>query len=287
MSYLLIQNMRVQAANMHHSSFLVGGPPVMAAYLFGHAMGRELGFSVTGASLIHHQMTPLGQFAYGTFMPQQRRSASLTFTNKAGKDYSSKNKQALSLQPVATAHLRVSLVLEVDDTPSSDAVRGFLAGRAVTGFDPKCGKSSTGGRFSGGQIVGHGLVDSFEDVDAALKQVTSGFFVMDRKELLEPRDGKHQAELLIEHLGCYPDKVPGASWLSSACVGYAAITSFEARDGARSGCDHAYAEPLIGMVQYRSVRDAPKEIFDVFWSPQWVSVDVFRVHQSQSESRAV
>ena len=280
MSYLLIQNMRVQSANMHHASFLIGGPPVMPAYLFGHAMGRELGFNVTGAVLVHHQMTPLGQLFYGTFSPQQRRAAALTFTNKAGKDYSSKNQQALSLQPVACAHLRMSILLEVDDAPGSEAVKCFLSGRAPPGRDPALGNGSVGGRFSGGQIVGQGLVDSFESIDDALKHVSTGYFVMDRKDLLEPRGGNNQADLLIGHLGRMPDKESGDSWLSAACVGYAATTPFEQRDGARQGFDHAYAEPLVGMVQYRSVHAAPEDIFKVIWSPQWVSSDVFRVHQS-------
>ena len=58
MSYLLIPDMRVQTANIHHSSFLLGGPPVMAAFFFAHAMGRQLGKNVrvNGTAYIHHHM---------------------------------------------------------------------------------------------------------------------------------------------------------------------------------------------------------------------------------------
>lgn len=76
MSYLLIPDMRVQTANIHHSSFLLGGPPVMAAFFFAHAMGRQLGKNVrvNGTAYIHHHMDVLGQSFYGRLSLQQRRA---------------------------------------------------------------------------------------------------------------------------------------------------------------------------------------------------------------------
>lgn len=63
--------------------------------------------------------------------------------------------------------------------------------------------------------------------------------------------GKNQAELLVEVLGAQPAAGEDNTWLSAACLGYAAITPFEHRSGARCGYIHAFAEPLVGMVQYR------------------------------------
>ena len=88
MSYLLIPDMRVQTANIHHSSFLLGGPPVMAAFFFAHAMGRQLGKNVrvNGTAYIHHHMDVLGQSFYGRLSLQQRRGAAFTFSNKPKKE---------------------------------------------------------------------------------------------------------------------------------------------------------------------------------------------------------
>ncbi|WP_308774656.1 hypothetical protein [uncultured Bilophila sp.] len=56
MSYLIFPRMRVQAANMLSASFLMGGPPVFAAYGLGEALCFHLGggAKVTGMALIHH-----------------------------------------------------------------------------------------------------------------------------------------------------------------------------------------------------------------------------------------
>ena len=43
MSYLVFPRVRVQAANMLAASFLMGGPPVFAAYGLGEALCFHLG----------------------------------------------------------------------------------------------------------------------------------------------------------------------------------------------------------------------------------------------------
>ena len=81
MSYLVFPRVRVQAANMLSASFLMGGPPVFAAYGLGEALCFHLGggAKVTGMALIHHNREALGQSFNGVFSPQQRRAAAFTF----------------------------------------------------------------------------------------------------------------------------------------------------------------------------------------------------------------
>ncbi len=83
MSYLVFPRVRVQAANMLSASFLMGGPPVFAAYGLGEALCFHLGggAKVTGMALIHHNREALGQSFYGVFRhsngePPRSRSAS-------------------------------------------------------------------------------------------------------------------------------------------------------------------------------------------------------------------
>ena len=145
MSYLVFPRVRVQAANMLSASFLMGGPPVFAAYGLGEALCFHLGggAKVTGMALIHHNREALGQSFYGVFSPQQRRAAAFTFGKSAnGSDYSSKNPHALSLQPVACAHLRVSIIWELEQVAGVMEAREFLH-RA---------------RLSGGLVTGHGEI---------------------------------------------------------------------------------------------------------------------------------
>ena len=153
MSYLVFPRVRVQAANMLSASFLMGGPPVFAAYGLGEALCFHLGggAKVTGMALIHHNREALGQSFNGVFSPQQRRAAAFTFNKQAffasktpppGSDYSSKNPHALSLQPVACAHLRVSIIWELEQVAGMMEAREFLH-RA---------------RLSGGLVTGHGEI---------------------------------------------------------------------------------------------------------------------------------
>ena len=273
MSYLVFPRVRVQAANMLSASFLMGGPPVFAAYGLGEALCLHLGggAKVTGMALIHHNREALGQSFYGVFSPQQRRAAAFTFGKSAnGSDYSSKNPHALSLQPVACAHLRVSIIWKLEQVAGVMEAREFLH-RA---------------RLSGGLVTGHGEIVLEDSLEAAFDRVGNGYVVTDRRDMLEDK-GKNQAELLVEVLGAQPAAGEDNTWLSAACLGYAAITPFEHRSGARCGYIHAFAEPLVGMVQYRSLRQWRKEADaeEALWRPVWLDDrrGAFVLRQEQAE----
>ena len=273
MSYLVFPRVRVQAANMLAASVLMGGPPVFAAYGLGEALCFHLGggAKVTGMALIHHNREALGQSFYGVFSPQQRRAAAFTFGKSAnGSDYSSKNPHALSLQPVACAHLRVSIIWELEQVAGVKEAREFLH-RA---------------RLSGGLVTGHGEIVLEDSLEAAFDRVGNGYVVTDRRDMLEDK-GKNQAELLVEALGAQPSAGEDNTWLSATCLGYAAITSFEHRGGARCGYPHAFAEPLVGMVQYRSLRQWRKEADteEALWRPVWLDDrrGAFVLRQEQTE----
>lgn len=273
MSYLVFPRVRVQAANMLSASFLMGGPPVFAAYGLGEALCFHLGggAKVTGMALIHHNREALGQSFYGVFSPQQRRAAAFTFGKSAnGSDYSSKNPHALSLQPVACAHLRVSIIWELEQVAGVVEAREFLH-RA---------------RLSGGLVTGHGEIVLEDSLKAAFDRVGNGYVVTDRRDMLEDKS-KNQAELLVEALGAQPSAGEDNTWLSATCLGYAAITPFEHRGGVRCGYKHAFAEPLVGMVQYRSLRQWRKEADaeEALWRPVWLDDrrGAFVLRQEQAE----
>ena len=273
MSYLVFPRVRVQAANMLSASFLMGGPPVFAAHGLGEALRFHLGggAKVTGMALIHHNREALGQSFYGVFSPQQRRAAAFTFGKSAnGSDYSSKNPHALSLQPVACAHLRVSIIWELEQVAGVKEAREFLH-RA---------------RLSGGLVTGHGEIVPEDSLEAAFDRVGNGYVVTDRRDMLEDK-GKNQAELLVEAWGAQPSAGEDNTWLSATCLGYAAITSFEHRGGARCGYTHAIAGPLVGMGQYRSLRQWRKEADaeEALWRPVWLDDrrGAFVLRQEQTE----
>lgn len=281
MSYLVFPRVRVQAANMLAASFLTGGPPVFAAYGLGEALCFHLGggAKVTGMALIHHNREALGEFG-GVFSPQQRRGAAFTFNKTAffksknppnGSDYSSKNAHTISIQPGACAHLRVSIIWELEQVASEMEARDFLHGA----------------RLAGGLVTGHGEIVFEDSLEAAFDHVGNGYVIKDRRDILENK-AKNQAELLVEALGAQPVADGGNTWLSATCLGYAAITPFEHRDGVREGYMHAFVEPLVGMVQYCSLRQWRQKDTDeeeALWRPVWLDErrEAFVLRQEEVE----
>lgn len=266
MSFLaVIPHIRVQAANLHTSGILLGGAPLMASGMFAHALARQLGIQDTGVIYIHHDRQDLGGFAYRRFTPAQRRGS--TFINK--KDYSSKNPHVLSLQPTASCHLHVSLVIRFDGRrrPRLSDLRNLLANS----------------RFAGGQIVSVGEVAWADDNEQSLKNILNasiktGFAVLDRHDVLltyQQSQNLNRLQAFTRILALTKDGLNhafgehnGLSFLSATNLGYALLEDPKTdRTGVRQAyapakqgngdvlpTPHAYAEPLIGLVQYVSIR---------------------------------
>lgn len=262
MSFLaVIPHIRVQGANLHTSGILLGGSHLMASNMLAHALARKLGVQDTGVIYIHHDRQDLGGFAYGRFTPAQRRGSA--FINK--NDYSSKNPYALSLQPTASCHLHASLIIRFDGRrrPRLAELQNLLANS----------------RFAGGQVISVGEVAWADDNEQSLKNtlnttIKTGFVVLDCHDVLlnyqqSQNINRLQAftQLLalnkhgLEH---YFGKNHQLSFLSATNVGYALLEPPTTnRTGVRQAytldnnvieTPHAYAEPLIGLVQYVSIR---------------------------------
>lgn len=252
--YLVIPRLEVIHANAKTGYLATSPDVVMAARQMGHALARVCGLvnDEAGVCLVHHHVEMLGEFhaadrAGKTFYFQQRRGA--VFIDKT--DYSDKNKHALSLLPEATMHLRVSLVLRYSATADIDldAVRYFLRSA----------------RLAGGQVITHGEASVLHGESDVRKRLRTGFVVVERPDLLAPAEGDadeldpfFRALLLRADTMAVEsqttDEGPRQAWLSPAVLGYAAITEIAARAGARGGYPSAYAESLLGLTEYISLR---------------------------------
>ena len=294
-SFVLIPYLKVQAANFQSSGLVMGGAPLMAAAMFSHNIARQLETEDVGFHFIHHDIQRLGGEAYGRFTPAQRRGAIFIGKN----DYSSKNKYALSLQPTASCHLLLSLVIEFKDSRVDlDDVEKILARS----------------RFSGGQIIEFGKLQKFNHADEALAQIQSGYLIQDRHDLLQCYQEKYQVnrlqaftqllahkpigkdsnQIILEHL---PEEK--LAWLSATTLGYALLEQPNTeRSGVRHADQqdttaHAYAEPLTGLIQYQSLNEVlidysaetPEKwtnLAELQWSHAWHKdhPDVFLLQQN-------
>ncbi|ENU4317688.1 type I-F CRISPR-associated protein Csy2 [Acinetobacter baumannii] len=287
--YVVIPRMRVQNANMQTNGFLLGGVPLFAANMFAHHLARQLGTQEEGIIYIHHDQQRLGGQAYGRFTPAQRRGA--VFIGK--KDYSSKNKYALSLQPTASCHLEFSLVIKFSSSRISPEKLTNILKRS---------------RFAGGQIIEFLEITTHaeNELETALKKIKTGFAILDRQDLLieyQQRKQINRVQAFTQLLALKADALraffndQNLSWISATNLGYALLEPLtDQRAGIRQAQDqettaHAYAEPLTGIVQYFSLGeilrrnteaedDTWHNLQKLLWTYHWPQDDIFLLKQN-------
>jgi CRISPR-associated protein Csy2 len=287
--YVVIPRMRVQNANMQTNGILLGGVPLFAANMFAHHLARQLGTQEEGIIYIHHDQQRLGGQAYGRFTPAQRRGA--VFIGK--KDYSSKNKYALSLQPTASCHLEFSLVIRFSSSRISPEKLTNILKRS---------------RFAGGQIIEFLEITTHakNELETALKKIKTGFAILDRQDLLieyQQRKQINRVQAFTQLLALKADALraffndQNLSWISATNLGYALLEPLtDQRAGIRQAQDqettaHAYAEPLTGMVQYFSLGEILRKnteaeddtwhnLQKLLWTYHWPQDDIFLLKQN-------
>ncbi len=287
--YVVIPRMRVQNANMQTNGVLLGGVPLFAANMFAHHLARQLGTQEEGIIYIHHDQQRLGGQAYGRFTPAQRRGA--VFIGK--KDYSSKNKYALSLQPTASCHLEFSLVIKFSSSRISPEKLTNILKRS---------------RFAGGQIIEFLEITTHaeNELEVALKKIKTGFAILDRQDLLieyQQRKQINRVQAFTQLLALKADALrtffndQNLSWISATNLGYALLESLtDQRAGIRQAQDqettaHAYAEPLTGIVQYFSLGEILRKnteaeddtwhnLQKLLWTYHWPQDDIFLLKQN-------
>mgnify|MGYP006275880363 FL=1 len=287
--YIVIPRMRVQNANMQTNGVLLGGVPLFAANMFAHHLARQLGTQEEGVIYIHHDQQRLGGQAYGRFTPAQRRGA--MFIGK--KDYSSKNKYALSLQPTASCHLEFSLVIKFSSSRISPEKLTNILKRS---------------RFAGGQIIEFLEITTHaeNELETALKKIKTGFAILDRQDLLieyQQRKQINRVKAFTQLLALKADALrtffndQNLSWISATNLGYALLEPLtDQRAGIRQAQDqettaHAYAEPLTGIVQYFSLSEILRKnteaeddtwhnLQKLLWTYHWPQDDIFLLKQN-------
>ncbi|MEO4187194.1 type I-F CRISPR-associated protein Csy2 [Acinetobacter pittii] len=287
--YVVIPRMRVQNANMQTNGVLLGGVPLFAANMFAHHLARQLGTQEEGIIYIHHDQQRLGGQAYGRFTPAQRRGA--VFIGK--KDYSSKNKYALSLQPTASCHLEFSLVIKFSSSRISPEKLTNILKRS---------------RFAGGQIIEFLEITTHaeNELESALKKIKTGFAILERQDLLieyQQRKQINRVQAFTQLLALKADALrtffndQNLSWISATNLGYALLEPLtDQRTGIRQAQDqettaHAYAETLTGIVQYFSLGEILRRNIEaeddtwhnlqkLLWTYHWPQEDIFLLKQN-------
>lgn len=253
-TYLTI-DLKVRKANMLQSLAVITPAPVFAAIMAMHALDKKLGgiLSVQGVGIIHKNATPwIEQIPMikskgkqeGLMQEIVQRRGSWQFGNKDFKRKPTEN----SMQPMALTDLEWTLLLACDQSPrDSSQVENKLLGM----------------RFAGGDIEDvH--VQLYEKMDDALHSIGSGYWVDDVTDRLVQEDATiHPIEKLL--LTTKED-----SWVVPVNLGYVLFEKPKAREGARDGYQHVFAEHLMGLVQYTYINIKRNQITrENLWRYGW------------------
>lgn len=274
--YIVLRRAWARHANLVAGPAILGGPPVMAATLLGHAIERRLRVrvddpafgtaSVAGMAMAVHERAIAGEVHYGAVQFQQRRGASFVVERKPrSKDYAGTQGYALSLQPTAEAHWCLSVVFEVI---IDQCVPGDSVCRAAV-------QALHGARLAGGRLeIAAGGISVHEAVAGAFLRVGPGWYVVDLSaDALGVEDasvghGKSRVDALVDAI--LPVRSGDEAWnvRAAAVLGYGAIEApvpADSREGVREGGDlHAFVEPLMGVIEYRP-RAQVTDLHATFW----------------------
>lgn len=237
MTYLVI-DLQVSKASMLQSIDFIAPAPVFAAVMAMHALDMELGkrgqgLGVRGVGLVHRHCTPWIEYLEkkgGWLDPSlvHRRGACPFDSGQK------KNPSGVPLQPDALTDLEWTLLL--DCTADLDVAFARDIERQLLRM-----------RLAGGNILS-AKVCVPKDWSDALSALGAGFWIDDASDLLRDQPDPLMALLQATRSG---------AWIVPANLGYALLESpQERRPGARDAKPHAFAEHMIGLLRYTSMRTA-------------------------------
>lgn len=253
MKYLWLPRLSISNANAQPSAWLVAAPSPTAYLGFAHQTGRVLGTFISGVAIVHHHLEFRAEKLGRDLSPHQFRAAGLI----NGNDYASTNRHALALQPSVRCNVTVSLALECADEASlaADVLCDWLARARIAGgtVSPDFGEPQLGFEW-----------------DQLTEQLKSGFHVVERSDLMKLEVGdRDRLDAFLRATS--RDQKNLHQWVSPALLGYRAITAFKERERTRGDYPHAFAEPLIGLTQFKPVREEGLK----FWRYRRPSPDLF------------
>ncbi len=239
MSYVLIPRIEVCGANAQSAYTVVSGPSPLAFLGFARKLLIDLhGGDVTDTdcvrvAILHHDLEMRGEDGYH-FKPSQLRGSALTTgSNGKSNDYVTGG-LSMSLQPVALCNITVSLILSGFDDFTADLI----------------GEVARNLRIAGGHIRDFGHIRIFDSMNDAARRAGNGYFMTERNDILNVQ-GEDKIKAMLTAVS---KREKDDGWLIPINLGFLPITPFTQKEASRGSFPHAYAEPLIGIVQYKTYR---------------------------------
>jgi CRISPR-associated protein Csy2 len=255
MTWLVIRNISVQGANANSGMFAIGYPSMTAFVGFANAFLRSLAANLStnvpvleGIAIVHHRGRARLYGQYGDKMTERRYH----FDRSEGP---SKEEHWFSppsdLQPQCDLTFSIIVAATIDNVTLAQMIEYPALLDILIG--PRC---------LGGVVAGHRGMISVETLTEALEATSPGFVIVDETASLEsgdPEDPRDALDVMLDHL-CFPWRMEGERRIHRRLlptqIGFRAVSPLARRPGARDPeTDHAFAEPLIGLAEWRRKHD--------------------------------
>lgn len=263
----LIKNMDIRGANALSGYPVVSGVSPLAIAGFVRNLAIVLGIDEAENfpfAIVHHGTQVKAEQTSSGVIPHQRIGALLTCSsaNKSGSTDYAKESMSLGLQPVIECNTQLSVIIDFGDTDLNE--QEVLDSIGVM-------------RIAGGQVQSCDGVYAFVNVGDAAKHAGAGHVYVDRSQDLLSVLPEARVSAFVENL--YPAYLPiehdfkkrlrdqevKPAWLVPFNLGWLPLTEFSQKIGVRNGFDHAYAEPLVGLVEMVAARKAVYEKTPFIW----------------------
>lgn len=293
--WLVLPRLEVRAMNAQPAWWCVAPPGPMAARglaqsLAEAAMGQGAQ-DIKGVGMVWHHFELRGEHirskpasTFQDFYPHQHRAAVLINDD----DYASGSK-TLSGQPSVRGDGTVTLILAVDSLASIDLIAmehrlnvGRLAGGAIVDHQFRVPREDR-------QISSPRELLVHEEWSSVMARVRTGHVFVDRSELIQEAMANGAKDPLEAFLACTQPEGragkeapngrharPRSSWLGPYLAGYYGLTPASPRRMSRDGHLHAFVEPLVGLGQFLSIRDAG---VITFWDYTDGDDGTYRIHE--------
>lgn len=251
--YIVFSRITANDTNMQSAWWTCGFPGIHAFFGFAENFARRFGYQALGVSIIHHDAELRGEKPRSPSQPwgfslYKGASAYAPLHKGKGDDYSSKSEGVvLSSLPVIRGRICCSLILEYDDNGYSECSDQDILKFVNSG---RC-------KLAGGDIHCPQVFQP-KDLEEAKSSIKGGGFqLVDRADIVERTmqvKGVNAVEALLMAVS---RRDASGSWLFPLAIGYHGISELALRVGSREeNVPHAFVEPLVGLVQCVSLRQA-------------------------------
>ncbi len=260
---IALRNIMVNDYNVLQTDWLISPTPIVAINMFVHNLYLKTlshNNTIAGVYIIHHN--------YNYNLAKNRYN--ILPAGNTGFAETKSTYEPTSSQPNVTGNMEISIIIDINENE-------YIA---ISELEERLVKFMHSGRIAGGKIK-HYNIDFMTPNDKLTEYFNSGFFVNDVSYLLE---GNNKIETMMGYMENYYDNIKyNGKYYTPSVLGYHAITEFKNKHDVRNNKQHAFVEPLTGLIEYVKIRNLSDNDNIIPWQHKFTDDKLFVCYQQKIE----